>query len=134
MSTFIDVDDVEEDDEVQITVTYVDDAVHVVTGRVRHLISVWGGDSELMVGAMCIDKLPTTQSVKDYTIELLRRDEKHGYYLAALKESMTTEVYLWKYDGEWKIVQCTFASGFRTENSDVAEPSEIRRFIGTDLP
>ena len=133
MSKFIDVAEVEEDDEVQITATYVDGAVHVITGRVRRVSPVWGTDSELMVGMMCIGQLATAQSIKHYTIELLRRDEKHGYCLAALKESRDKKVYLWKYHGVWQIVESN-SSGFETGYSDGDEPSTIRRFIGTDLP
>ena len=134
MSKFIDVADVQEDDEVRLTLTFNDGAESVTTGRVRCDYHVWGGDSELRVGHLYLDERLSAQLVKHYTIELLRRDEKHGYYLAALDESFDNKVYLWKYDGVWKIVESTFASGFRTEYSDVDKPSAIRRFIGTELP
>ena len=134
MSKFIGVAEVEAGDEVRITMAFDDDAESVTTGRVRQGYNVVTDRSELSIGAMHIGSLTNFPRVKHYTIELLSRDEKHGYYLAALKESMTSVVYLWKYDGEWKIVQSSLTSGFRTEYSDVAEPSEIRRFIGTDLP
>ena len=133
MDKFIGVDEVEEDDEVQITVTYNDGAESVTTGRVRCDYHVWGGGRELRVGPVSIDKLGSGQTIKHCTIELLRRDEKHGYYLAALKDSWDNNVFLWKYHGVWQIVESN-SSGFETGYSDDDEPSSIRRFIGTELP
>ena len=132
MGKFIGATEVEEDDEVQITVTYTDGAKTITTGRVRRDYSVWDGGSELRLGAEYIAKLPTAQLVKNYTIELLRRDEKHGYYLAAPKDSLSCEVVLWRYDSEWKIVKSTRDGDFVAEGSN--EPSEHRYFIGTELP
>ena len=134
MSKFIGVAEVEEGDEVRITMTFDDGAGSVTTGRVRHGYNVVTDRSEWSIGAMPIDRLIKFPRVKNYTIELLRRDEKHGYYLAALKDSKNLAVYLWKYDSEWKIVMSTRNSGFVTDYSDVAEPSGIRYFIGTELP
>lgn len=134
MSKFIGVAEVEEDDEVQLTITFIDGAESVTTGRVRRDHHVWGGDSELRVGAEYLDKLPTAQAVKNYTIELLRRDEKHGYYLAAPKHSLSREVFLWKYSSEWVIVRSPLSGGLVAEHGDVVEPSEHRYFIGTELP
>ena len=131
--SLIDVAEVEEGDEVQITVTYDDGAVHVLTGRVRRVDSAWGDGTELSVGPVCLERIPQALSVESYIIELLRRDEKHGYHVAALKDSLSREIYLWKYDGEWKIVQCAGDKGFVTEGSVADGPSEFRRFIGTDL-
>ena len=131
MSKFIGVAEVEEGDEVRITMTFDDDAESVTTGRVRQVYNVVTDRSELSIGAMHIGSLTKFPSVKNYTIELLHRDEKHGYHLAASKESINQAVYLWKYDGEWKIVR-SMPSGFVPEYSD--EPSDHRRFIGTDLP
>ena len=134
MDKFIDVADVQEDDEVQITVTYTDGAEAITTGRVRRDYSVWDGGSELRLGAEYIAKLPTAQAIKDYTIELLRRDEKHGYYLATLKDTEDLPVYLWEYDGKWKIVTSTRDGDFVADRSERNEPSEHRYFIGTELP
>lgn len=134
MSKFIDVADVQEDDEVRITVTYTDGAETITTGRVRCDYHVWGGGSELRVGAQYFDKLPTAQAVAHYTIELLSRDEKHGYYLAAPKNAWNQKVYLWKYDGEWKVVKSPLSGSLMTEDSEGVEPSEHRYFIGTELP
>ena len=126
MSKFIGVAEVEEGDEVRITMTFDDDAESVITGRVRQ------GYNELSIGAMHIGSLTKFPMVKHYTIELLHRDEKHGYYLAASKVSKSRKVYLWKYDGEWQIVKSVIISGFVPGYSD--EPSDFRRFIGLDLP
>ena len=133
MSKFIGVAEVEEGDEVRITMAFDDDAESVTTGRVRQGYNVVTDRSELSIGAMHIGSLTKFPRVKHYTIELLRRDEKHGYYVAALKESMTSEVYLWKYHGVWQIVESN-SSGFETGYSDGDEPSDVRRFIGPDLP
>ena len=133
MSRFIGVAEVEEGDEVRITMTFDDDAESVITGRVRQGYNVVTDRSELSIGAMHIGHFTKLPMVKDYTIELLRRDEKHGYYLAALKDSKNLPVYLWKYDGEWKIVTSILVSGVGA-SSNGAEPSDSRRFIGTELP
>lgn len=132
MSKFIGVADVEEDDKVQITVTYDDGTVNVITGLVRRVAYSWGEGSELTVGAMCIDMLPMAPSIESYSIELLHRDEKHGYYLAAHRDVWDRRVYLWKYDGAWYIVRSALAGVFVAE--DIDEPSAKRRFIGTELP
>ena len=134
MSKFIEVAEVEEDDEVRLTLTFNDGAESVTTGRVRRDYSVWGGDSELRVGHLYLDERLSAQLVKHYTIELLRRDEKHGYYLAAPKHSLSREVFLWKYDSEWTIVRSPISGGLVAEHGDVVEPSEHRYFIGTELP
>lgn len=134
MSKFIDTNDVEEGDVVQITVTFTDDAENITTGRVRRDDTVWSGGSELKVGAVCIYDLRTAQSVKDYTIELLSRDEKHGYYLAAPKDVLNRKVFLWKYDSEWKIVKSPLSGDLVAEYIEGVEPSSKRRFIGTELP
>lgn len=126
MGRFIGVTEVEEGDEVQLTVVYDDDAVADIIGRVR-LIGL-----ELWVGTVSIDKLPTAQWVRSYAIELRHRDEKHGYYLAPHKESWSQEVYLWKYDSSWNIVKSTLDGDFVAGGSH--EPSFRRRFIGTELP
>ena len=124
--SLIDVAEVEEGDEVRLTVVYDDGAVAEIIGPVR-LVGL-----QLWVGTVSIDKLPTAQWVRSYTIELLHRDEKRGYYLAPHKDSLSREIYLWKYDGEWKIVRSTLTGVFVAEGSD--EPSFNRRFIGPDLP
>ena len=135
MSKFIEVAEVEEDDEVRLTLTFNDGAESVTTGRVRCDYHVWGGDSELRVGHLYLDERLSAQLVKNYTIELLRRDEKHGYYLSAPKDSLNREVILWKYDSEWKIVKSPLLIGsFVPERSERNEPSEHRYFIGTELP
>ena len=131
MNKFIVVAEVEEGDEVRITMTFDDGAESVTTGRVRQGYDVVTDRSELSLGAMHIGSLTNFPMVKNYTIELLHRDEKHGYYLAASKESVNQAVYLWKYGGEWKIVR-SMPIGFVPEYSD--EPSDHRRFIGTGLP
>ena len=133
MSKFIGVAEVEAGDEVRITMAFDDDAESVTTGRVRQGYNVVTDRSELSIGAMHIGSLTKFPRVKHYTIELLHRDEKHGYYLAALKESWDQKVYLWKYHGVWQIVESN-SSGFETGYIDGDEPTEIRRFIGTDLP
>ena len=133
MDRFIGVDEVEEDDEVRITVTYIDGAESVITGRVRCDYGVWGGGRESRVGPERIEALGSAKMVKHYTIELLRRDEKYGYHLAARKESLDNKVYLWKYHGVWQIVESN-SSGFETGYSNDYKPSTIRRFIGAELP
>ena len=133
MSKFIGVTEVEEGDEVRITMAFDDGAESVTTGRVRQGYNAVTDRRELNIGAMHIGSLPKFPRAKYYTIELLRRDEKHGYYLAALKDSWDQKVYLWKYHGVWRIVEST-SRGFETGYSDGDEPTEIRRFIGTELP
>lgn len=134
MGKFIDVAEVEEGDEVRITMTFDDDAESVTTGRVRQGYNVVTDRSELSIGAMHIGRLTKSPMVKNYTIELLSRDEKHGYYLAAPNDAWNRKVVLWKYDGEWKIVRSSLISGFVAEYSEGVEPSYKRLFIGTELP
>ena len=134
MSKFIGVAEVEEGDEVRITMTFDDDAESVITGRVGQWYNVVPGRSELSIGAMHICSLTKFPMVKNYTIELLRRDEKHGYYLAAPKDSLSREVALWKYDSEWKIVKSPLSGGLVAERSERNDPSDHRYFIGTELP
>ena len=134
MSKFIGVAEVEAGDEVRITMAFDDDAESVITGRVRQGYNVVTDRSELSIGAMHIGGITKFPMVKNYTIELLRRDEKHGYYLAAPKESKDKKVYLWKYSGEWKMVKYTLLGGFMTGYGVADEPADVRRFIGPDLP
>ena len=135
MSKLICVAEVEEGDEVRITMTFDDDdAESVITGRVRQGDNVVTGRSELSIGAMYIGSLTKFPMVKNYTIELLRRDEKHGYYLATPKDSWDRVVCLWKYDSEWKIVESPHSGGLVSEGTHVDGPSDHRYFIGTELP
>lgn len=134
MSKFICVAEVEEGDEVRITMTFDDDAESVITGRVRQGDNVVTGRRELSIGAMHIGSLTKFPMVKNYTIELLRRDEKHGYYLATPKDSWDRVVRLWKYDSEWKIVKSPHSGGLVPEGTHVDDPSDHRYFIGTELP
>ena len=134
MSKFIGVAEVEEGDEVRITMTFDDDAESVTTGRVRQGYNVVTDRSELSIGAMHIDSLTKFPMVKNYTIELLRRDEKHGYYLATPKDSWDRVVRLWKYDSEWRIVKSPPLGDFVTDHDDGDGPSAKRLFIGTELP
>ena len=134
MSKFIGVAEVEEGDEVRITMTFDDGAESVTTGRVRQGYNVVTDRSELSIGAMHIGSLTKFPMVKNYTIELLRRDEKHGYYLAAPKDAWNLKVYLWKYDSEWRIVKSPLLGDFVTELDDGDGPSSKRLFIGTELP
>lgn len=133
MSKFIGVAEVEEGDEVRITMTF-EDAESVITGRVRQGYNVVIGRSELSIGAMHIGSLTKFPMVKNYTIELLHRVEKHGYYLATPKDSWDREVRLWKYDSEWKIVRSPHSGGLVPERTYVDGPSAHRHFIGTELP
>ena len=112
MSKFIGVAEVEEGDEVRITMAFDDGAESVTTGRVRHGYNVVTGRSEWSIGAMHIGSLTKFPMVKNYTIELL----------------------LWKYDSEWKIVKSPHSGGLVPEGTHVDGPSDHRYFIGTELP